>query len=128
MIAVVSLGKLCVFCDKDEWPVVSDYSRYALAVGTFKEIGVVTINKGMLGVKYKSYQICLRCFQIMLDLEDYFCTTFPNFIFDHKAHKLLNELYASKSLYDEYLVFKKRGIPIPREFFDDVKEKVKEYG
>jgi hypothetical protein len=131
------VDKKCSICDSDKWVgTIENFTKYFMIAGTHRDSSLIIIHyKGkdyLVGIGHNGSPVCLRCFEILLGMEDFYDAFYPHLITNEDAKKRIRKLYSNDMLLKKALSFRKNGKYISNELIeklgDDLTFPVKKEG
>ncbi len=101
------VDKKCSICDSDKWVgTTENFTKYFMIAGTHRDSSLIIITyKGkdyLVGIGHNGSPVCLRCFEILLGLEDFYDAFYPHLITNEDAKKRRkNGKYISNELIEK---------------------------
>ena len=76
----------------------------------------------LMGVRYKETEFCLRCFETLTGLEDYFDNFYTNFLNKKETKTLIRKLYNNEQMLDEAMDIRGQGKLFSISFVEKIKK------
>ena len=111
----------CHICKEKEWIGFKNSFKYSMLVGTIRNATCITSKdaKYMFGVKWNDIGVCIKCFEALLGLENYFGKFWHDFIQNEQAKKIVINIVSNPDLLKQSLEFRSKGKYIPTEIIEE---------
>jgi len=111
----------CDVCESKIWVGTSDdITKYFIIAGSHRGSSLVTIeyrkNRYLVGIGCNGSHICLRCFEMLLGMENYFDAFYYQFYDNEEVKNKIKKIYSNDKLLDEAISYRQKGKYIPNEF------------
>ena len=123
------MGRKCHICETNRWPGESGRLsgvEYSLLVGTHRNNKLESVShKGtnyITGVNINGKSICLKCLHILLGLEDYYDSFFPNLIDNQEAIAIVKKIGSDERFVEVASKYLGKGNHLPDSVVEMVKE------
>lgn len=115
------LDECCSICNTNLWVGTNFNTRYFILTHT-SNISYLTINKKLIGIQTKDNQrICLKCFELLIGLENYYDSFFVEILENHflEAKAIINNILSNKDILKEVTKIRSKGKFIPQEYIEN---------